>query len=137
MTAPPLPFGQTVAFAQRALTAVLTDHLAEAGTVPQTWYTLNTIATRGPAVERDALLAEVAQAPGAAGDELLDRLAAEGLIRTDNGSVSLTADGEVRHGELRTSIAGLTAKVLSPFPLDDIERTTRTLRAVTERAESV
>jgi hypothetical protein len=40
-------FGQTLAFAERALTAVLRRHLAERQTTPETWYALQLIATRG------------------------------------------------------------------------------------------
>ena len=40
MTTPPdalAQFGQTLAFAERALTAVLRQHLAERQTTPETW----------------------------------------------------------------------------------------------------
>ena len=43
MTTPPVAFaqfGQTLAFAERALTAVLRRHLAERQTTPETWYAL-------------------------------------------------------------------------------------------------
>ena len=38
-------FGQTLAFAERALSAVLRRHLAERQTEPETWYALQLIAT--------------------------------------------------------------------------------------------
>ncbi len=41
-------FGQTLAFAERTLTAILREHLAERDTEPETWYALQLIATRGP-----------------------------------------------------------------------------------------
>ena len=49
-TAPPIygQFGQALAFAERSLTSVLSAHLAERNTEPETWYALQLIATRGP-----------------------------------------------------------------------------------------
>ena len=58
MTTPPDAFGQfgqTLAFAERALTAVLRQHLAERQTTPETWYALQLVATRGPGLDREAL----------------------------------------------------------------------------------
>ena len=48
-------FGYTLAFAERTLTAVLREHLAEHGTEPETWYALQLLATRGPALDRTTL----------------------------------------------------------------------------------
>ena len=129
---PALPFGTTVAFAQRALTAALHDHLARIGTAPGTWYALNSLVLR-PVIGSGALRRELAQAPDvdpSSTSELLDRLASEGLICLDADQVSLTAT----HRRLRESITGLTAQLLSPFDPNDVETTMRTLRAVTERA---
>jgi DNA-binding MarR family transcriptional regulator len=133
---PALPLGTTVAFAQRALTAALHDHLAKVGTAPGTWYALNSLVLR-PGIGTGALRRELAQAPDvdpSSTSELLDRLASEGLIRLDADQASLTAEGEAAHRWLRESITGLTAQLLSPFDPNDVETTMRTLRAVTERA---
>ena len=114
---PALPFGTTVAFAQRALTAALHDHLVRIGTAPGTWYALNSLVLR-PVIGSGALRRELAQAPDvdpSSTSELLDRLASEGLICLDADQVSLTADGEATHRRLRESITGLTAQLLSPF----------------------
>ena len=62
MTTPPVifgQFGQTLAFAERALTTTLREHLAERGTKPETWYALQLIATRGPGLAREALSADL------------------------------------------------------------------------------
>lgn len=40
-------FGYTLAFAERTLSAVLREHLAERGTEPETWYALQLLAARG------------------------------------------------------------------------------------------
>jgi hypothetical protein len=130
-------FGQTLAFAERALTAVLRQHLAQRQTTPETWYALQLIATRGPGLARDALSADLEGSRTLDADstrQLLARLDAEGLIRGD-ATLDLTADGEALHRSLREYIAGPTARLLGQFDLADIETTVRTLQGITERAE--
>ena len=66
MTTPPdafAQFGQTLAFAERSLTAVLRRHLAERQTTPETWYALQLIATRGPGLDREALSRDLEGSP--------------------------------------------------------------------------
>jgi Mn-dependent DtxR family transcriptional regulator len=129
-------FGQTLAFAERALTAVLRRHLAERQTTPETWYALQLIATRGPGLDREALSRDLEGSPTLNADstrELLARLEAEGLIRGD-AEVDLTTEGEALHRSLRESIAGPRNQLLSQFEVDDVETTVRTLQAITERA---
>ena len=138
MTTPVLfgQFGQTLAFAERALTATLRRHLAERETKPETWYALQLIATRGPGLARQALSSELEGSRNLNPDstrELLARLEAEGLIRGDS-QLDLTPEGEALHRSLREYIAGPTAQLLSQYPADDIETTVRTLQAITERA---
>jgi len=48
-------FGQTLAFAERTLTTILREHLAKRDTQPETWYALQLVATRGPALARAEL----------------------------------------------------------------------------------
>jgi hypothetical protein len=139
MTTPPDSygqFGQTLAFAERTLTAVLRQHLAERQTTPETWYALQLIATRGPGLAREALSHDLEGSPNLNADstrELLVRLEAEGLIRGD-AELDLTPEGETLHRSLRESIAGPRDQLLSQFDVDDIETTVRTLKAITERA---
>jgi DNA-binding MarR family transcriptional regulator len=139
MTAPPVvfgQFGQTLAFAERTLTATLRQHLAERDTKPETWYALQLIATRGPGFARKALSDDLEGSRTLNADstrELLARLEAEGLIRGD-AELYLTAEGEALHRSLREYIAGPTARLLGQFDVDDIETTIRTLQAITERA---
>ncbi len=140
MTAPPESFnqfGQTLAFAERALTAVLRRHLAERHTTPETWYALQLIATRGPALDREALSDDLASSPNLDADatrELLARLEADGLIRGD-AQVDLTTAGEAVHRSLREYIAEPRTRLLSQFDVEDVETTIRTLQAITARAE--
>jgi hypothetical protein len=139
MTTPPDSFGQfgqTLAFAERALTAVLRQHLAERQTTPETWYALQLIATRGPGLTREALSHDLEGSRTLNADstrELLARLETEGLIRGDE-KLDLTTEGEALHRSLRESIAGPRNQLLSQFDVDDIETTMRTLQAITARA---
>jgi hypothetical protein len=140
MTTPPAifgQFGQTLAFAERALTAVLRRHLAERQTTPETWYALQLIATRGPGLARQALSDDLEGSPTLNADstrELLARLETEGLIRGD-AEVDLTTEGQTLHRDLREYIAGPRNRLLSQFDVADVETTIRTLQAVTARAE--
>jgi hypothetical protein len=129
-------FGQALAFAERTLTTILREHLAQRDTQPETWYALQLIATRGPGLDRDELSSVLEGSPNLDADstrELLARLQADGLI--DGGAhVDLTPEGVAVHGSLREYIAGPTVGLLSQFDLDDIETTVRTLQAITKRA---
>src|SRR5207302_10821286 len=133
MTTPPAifgQFGQSLAFAERVLTATLRQHLAERGTKPETWYALQLIATRGPALARETLSADLEGSRTLNADstrELLARLEAEGLIRGE-ATVELTAEGESLHRSLREYIAGPTLRLLSQFDVNDVEITVRTLQ---------
>src|SRR4051794_14055000 len=95
-------FGYTLALAERTLTAVLREHLAERDTEPETWYALQLIAMRGPTLDRSELSDELAGSRTLNADstrELLDRLQAEGLIRGDS-KIGLTAHGQALHRSL-------------------------------------
>jgi DNA-binding MarR family transcriptional regulator len=138
MTTPPAfgQFGQALAFAERTMTATLTEHLAQRDTKPETWYALQLIATRGPGLSRDALSRDLEGSPNLdAGStrDLLARLEADGLIRGDE-RVDLTDEGIALHRGLREYIAAPTARLLGQFDVRDIETTVRTLQAITQRA---
>jgi DNA-binding MarR family transcriptional regulator len=129
-------FGTTLALAERTLTDALREHLAKRDTKPETWYALRLIATRGPGLDRSALIRDLAgsrsvDAPSAA--ELLARLEAEGLIR-GVAEVDLTNDGQALHRSLREYVIGSTTRLLSEFDVEDIETTVRTLQEITRRA---
>ena len=129
-------FGYTLALAERTLTAVLQDHLAERGVRPETWYALQLLTVRGPVLEREALAADLASSRALNPDstrELLARLEAERLIRGDR-EIELTDDGRALHRSLREYVAVPRDRLLSQFDVEDIETTVRTLRAIAERA---
>jgi hypothetical protein len=129
-------FGQTLAFAERALTATLRQHLAERGTTPETWYALQLIATRGPSLGRDALIRDLAGSPAldaVSAAELLGLLEADGLICGDS-ELDLTTKGSAFHASLREYIAMPRDELLGQFDVEDIDTTVRTLQAITESA---
>ena len=128
-------FGQALGLAERTLSAILREHLAQRNTVPEAWYTLRLLATRGPAYPR-ADLTRLLEAPGFdadAADSLLGRLEADRLIRGD-AKLELTPAGEAQYQSLRDYISGPSVQLLSHFDLHDIETTVRTLQAITVRA---
>jgi DNA-binding MarR family transcriptional regulator len=136
LSKPSLPFGQTLAFAERTLTATLRAHLAERDITPETWYALQITARLGPELPREKLSKELEGSRTLTPDSiraLLVRLEAEGLIRGES-EVALTADGEALHQSLREYIAAPTARLLGQFDADDVETTVLTLQAIAERA---
>ena len=141
MTTPPAVFGQfgrTLAFAERALTATLREHLAQRNTKPETWYALQLIARDGPGLSRDALSRDLEGSPTLDADstrELLARLEADGLIQ-GGAQVDLTPEGTALHQSLRDYIAGPTIRLLSQFDIHDIETTVRTMQEITKLAEA-
>jgi hypothetical protein len=136
-TTPPIygQFGQALAFAERTLTTVLRDHLAQRDTEPETWYALQLIATRGPALARSELSSVLEGSPNLDADstrELLAALQADGLIDGD-AHVDLTPEGAALHRSLREYVLRPTIELLGQFELEDIETTVRTLQAITDR----
>jgi hypothetical protein len=137
MSTPPAIYGQfgmTLAFAERALTNLLHEHLAERDVEPDTWYALRLIASRAPGADREALLDDLdgSRNVAASARALLARLGAEGLIRGD-AAVDLTDEGEKVYRDLREYVLGPTVRLLDQFDIRDIETTVRTMRAITER----
>ena len=129
-------FGYTLALAERTLTGVLQEHLAERGVVPETWYALQLLAVRGPVLDRDVLAADLASSRALNADStraLLARLEAEGLTRGDR-EVELTDEGRALHASVREYVAIPRDRLLREFDVEDIETTVRTLRAIADRA---
>ena len=129
-------FGYTLAFAERTLSAVLHNHLAERGTDPGTWYALQLIAMHGDGLDRAALTADLAGSrtlDAGSASKLLSRLEAEGLIR-GGSEIALTSEGRALHRDLAEYIAAPRIRLLSQFNADDIETTVRTMQAIADRA---
>jgi hypothetical protein len=131
-------FGQTLAFAERTLSAVLREHLAERDTEPEKWYALKLLAGTGETGwSRDELIGRLSSSPtfsAAAADDLLGQLEAGGLVTHDDGALRLTSVGSAAFEDLRSYVAGPAVALLGQFDVRDIETTVHTLRAITERA---
>ena len=139
MTTPPAVYGQfgsTLAFAERALTAMLREHLARRDIKPETWYALRLIDMRGPGLGREALLRDLENSRELGADsarEAIAGLEADGLIRGE-AELDFTDEGEAFYRSLREYVTGPTSQLLSQFDIHDIETTVRTLQTITERA---
>jgi hypothetical protein len=106
-----------LAFAERTLTATLRQHLAERQVMPETWYALQLIASRGPKLARQALSHDLEGSRNLNADttrELLARLQHEGLIRGET-QVDLTAEGgstsSIRRSDMTRSTMRWTSSV--------------------------
>ena len=129
-------FGQTLAFTERTLTAVLRDHLAQRGVEPETWYALKLVAQGDPHVPRSSLVRDLEGSPRLdrdSTDALLTQLAADGLVAGDD-AVQLTEEGRVFFESLRDHVLGATVNLLGQFDLNDVETTVRTCKAIMRRA---
>jgi hypothetical protein len=130
-------FGQTLAFTERTLSAVLRDHLAQRNVEPETWYALKLVAQGGPRVARRSLFGDLEGSPRLDTESvsaLLAQLAADGLIAGDD-AVELTEEGTVFFESLRDHVLGATVNLLGQFDLSDVETTVRTCKAITRRAQ--
>jgi DNA-binding MarR family transcriptional regulator len=130
-------FGQTLAFTERTMTALLRNHLAQRNVEPETWYALKLIAVGGSHVNRISLVRDLEGSRGLDADStraLLARLAVEGLITGDD-AVDLTEEGTAMFESLREDVLGATVDLLDQFDLRDVETTVRTLKAITRRTQ--
>jgi DNA-binding MarR family transcriptional regulator len=129
-------FGQTLAFTERTLSAVLHRHLAQRDIEPETWYALKLIAVGGH-VARESLSEDLEGSRGMDPDSvraLLAQLEADGLVAGEE-AVELTKAGSVFFENLRSYVLGATMDLLGKFDLRDVETTVRTLKAITLRAK--
>ena len=129
-------FGYTLALAERTMSTVLRQHLAEREVLPETWYTLQVLATCGPGLDREVLSTELAGSRGLDADStrvLLARVQADGLIEGER-KIDLTEAGRALHRSLSEYIAIPRTRLLSEFDPDDVATTVRTLQAIAERA---
>jgi hypothetical protein len=133
-------FGQALGVAERTLSAILREHLAQRGTAPEKWYCLKLLASAGESgLSRDALIRTLSTSPtfsAGAAEDLLGGIEADGLVVSDDAAIRLSERGEAAFADLRAYVAGPTVALLSQFDVHDIETTVRTLQAVTERASA-
>jgi DNA-binding MarR family transcriptional regulator len=130
-------FGQTLAFTERSMTAVLRNHLSERDVLPETWYALKLVAMGDPHVARSSLVRDLEGSRGLDSGSiraLLARLTTDGLIAGDD-TVNLTDAGTALLESLRDHVLGATVDLLGQFDLSDVETTIRTLKAITRSAQ--
>jgi DNA-binding MarR family transcriptional regulator len=129
-------FGQTLAFTERTMSAVLRDHLAQRDVEPETWYALKLIAMGGPHLARTSLVTDLEGSRGLDADStrmVVVRLMADGLIAGEE-VIDLTEEGATLFQSLRDHVMGATVNLLGQLDLSDVETTVRTLKAITRRA---
>lgn len=128
-------FGQTLAFAEATLNAILERHLEARGTSPGRWYALKLTAQAEPiarAAVLDGLTAGGKVHPIDA-EPLLRALETDGLL-AGGDVLSLTESGRSYFAELRQYVIAPTIRLLGQLALADVETTIRTLREITARA---
>ena len=132
--------------AERAMTRLLLDVLAETGTPELTWYAFQRLSVLQPAPTPDAFrrdLGNELELDDASAAALLDQIMAAGLVHEVSGAdgsearIALTAAGEDVRTRIRRSVAALVAELVEPLDPKDIEITTRTLTGLTERARAL
>ena len=136
--------GQDINLAARATRKALEVLLAEQGFSFQPLAILNTIATRGTALDRDALVGVLANAFDVDVSTVLTvvhGLETRGLvreIRVDADSkprLELTADGVAEHQRLNAVVGTLTTQLYRDLDPADLATTRQVLVTLTQRAE--
>lgn len=132
--------------AERAMTRLLLDVLAETGTPEPTWYAFQRLSVLRPAPTPDAFrrdLGDELELDQRSAAALLDEIAAAGLMHEvsdrDGGEarIALTTAGDSVRSQIRRSVAALVAELVQSFDPKDIEITTRTLAGLTKRAREL
>jgi DNA-binding MarR family transcriptional regulator len=134
--------GQVIGEAQKAIEPLLGQILNEVGTTFPAWVTLNTLAIRGSAIEREVLVRSVAGGLNAdlpfVREQVVDRLAADGLVHERPGAlVELTPAGKELHGRIQARIAANGRRLYADLDPDELATTRRVLVEVTRRARAM
>jgi len=131
--------GQDIGLAARATRKALDVVLAELGFAFAPLATLNSIVSRGAALDREALIRFLASAFDVDPQTVvtvLHGLESRGLIQEADGYFALTPDGTAELGRLNASVGGLTQKLYGDLDPDDLVAARRVLVTLTERAEA-
>lgn len=130
-------FGYSLARAEQMLTRQLTQHLAQRGVEPATWYAMRLIGNAASGMPRDELIGRLEASRALDADsvrELLAKLEGDGLIGGGE-QVELTAEGQEFFSGLREHVVGSTRVLLDRFDPSDLETTVRTVQAITAQVE--
>jgi DNA-binding MarR family transcriptional regulator len=131
----PLLSTQVIGQAESALGAILDPLLAGTGTTFTQWLVLAITVANGGEIERDQLVARIAEARkigGAQVEAAIAELAAAGLAAVGD-SVTLTEIGQARYGQIRGALEEVTGRLFD-FPAEDLATAGRVLTIVTARA---
>lgn len=128
--------------AENAHRALLDRILDDAGRTHHDWIGLKLAAVGGAAIDREMLAETMASAlkiGHTAARESIDALQAEQLIETvpgDGSRLRLTKAGQELHGEIRTAVEAVTARLYRDIPAADLATAGKVLVLVTERANA-
>jgi hypothetical protein len=128
---------QVIGQAERALGALLDPILAGIGTTFTQWLVLTVTTAAGGDADRGQLVARISAArklDGAEVESAISELHALGMLQ-GTATVSLTARGQARHGQIRRAIDELSARLFD-FPAADLATAGRVLSIVTARANA-
>ncbi len=134
--------GQDINMAARATRKALDVVLAEQGTSFPPLAALNTLVSRGGALDRGTLIAQLARGLDVNPETVqtvLHGLSTRGLVRGDahrSSAVQLTPEGESEHRRLTGIVGGLTGALYAGFDADELAVTRRVLVTLTERADA-
>ena len=148
MTQAQVKIGHVVVLAEHALTELLNDVLAQAGTDRQAWFSLSRVAAGRAALggppeqdnQNDMVRDDLSRAfhiDSGQAVQLLDRLVSEGLVAVHDEVVSLTPKGQALYEDVLRATQATTARLTETLRADDLETTARTLQAVTSRAREM
>lgn len=133
MTNPTLPFGTAMALAERTLRGPLVRILAEEQLEAGGWFTLNALGLRG-VTPRAALmqLLSTNATDAAATEQLLSRLAADGLIEHGDRGLRLTPAGRQRFDSISGRIEAASRRIFGLFDENQVEATRALLQQIAE-----
>jgi DNA-binding MarR family transcriptional regulator len=140
--------GQDINMAARAARTALEVVLAEQGTAFPPLAVLNTLVAHGGAIDRAALIAQLAHGLDVSSQTVqtvLHGLETRGLVRASpeaqaaphiERSIELTPEGQADQRRLTAITRELTTALYAGFDADELAVTRRVLVALTERAEA-
>jgi hypothetical protein len=138
---PAAPLTQFIGRTERTLRALMDQVLADTGgTFPQ-WVALNFTAVNGDSIDRNQLIARLANAlqiDDTAAEATITEMADERLLQTASGSlIALSDAGRDRYTRIRAAIDQTTAPLYAYIPADDLAAARRVLTTISERADTL
>lgn len=133
---------QRIGQAEKALQAVLNQHLADAGITFVQWVILTFLVRQGALVQQSSLVEEISTALKTNATTVwaaLNAFNTRGLVylsSESDGRIALTAEGTLHFQNLRQRIEEVTERLSTDIPGEDLVITYRVLDIVTERANA-